>query len=210
MGILRLPSKTSFGRREGGVTGSRVVEIHTFKESTWPAVWAIVSAICNAGDTFTYPTDLSPEQGRAMWIRQSPGKTRVARLTDGEIVGTSHMGPNHMGPGKHIATASFMVAESQRGYGIGRALMIDALSWARSENYIGMQFNAVAASNTAAVSLYREMGFDIVGSIPTGFRHPSQGFVDLYVMYKCLTDASDCNGNRDHRSSSEDQEVAVP
>jgi len=79
-----------------------------------------------------------------------------------------------------------MVAKKHRGRGIGRALVSDALNWAREFGYAGIQFNAVAASNAVAITLYRSMGFDIVGVIPGGFLHPSKGYVDLYVMYKCV------------------------
>lgn len=49
-----------------------------------------------------------------------------------------------------------------------------------------MQFNAVAASNLRAVGLYESLGFEIVGTVPEGFRHPEEGYVGLHVMYRRL------------------------
>ena len=49
-----------------------------------------------------------------------------------------------------------------------------------------MQFNAVAASNQHAVGLYRSLGFEIVGTVPEGFRHPRYGYVDLLILYRRL------------------------
>jgi ribosomal protein S18 acetylase RimI-like enzyme len=49
-----------------------------------------------------------------------------------------------------------------------------------------MQFNAVVASNTRAVSLWRSLGFEILATIPEGFRHPTDGYVGLHVMYRPL------------------------
>jgi ribosomal protein S18 acetylase RimI-like enzyme len=49
-----------------------------------------------------------------------------------------------------------------------------------------MQFNFVVSTNERAVALWKRCGFAIVGTIPEGFRHPSRGFVDAYVMYRRL------------------------
>ena len=49
-----------------------------------------------------------------------------------------------------------------------------------------MQFNAVVASNNAALELYSRFGFSVVGTVPSAFAHPSLGRVSLYVMYRAL------------------------
>jgi len=54
------------------------VDIHSFGEANWPGVWEIVDSVCRSGGTFTYPTVLSPDQGRTLWTRRAPGRTRVA------------------------------------------------------------------------------------------------------------------------------------
>ena len=49
-----------------------------------------------------------------------------------------------------------------------------------------MQFNAVVESNTRAVALWRSLGFEVLATIPEGFRHPVKGYVGLHVMYRRL------------------------
>lgn len=49
-----------------------------------------------------------------------------------------------------------------------------------------MQFNAVVESNHAAVRLWQDLGFDIIGTVPEAFEHPTLGRVDLHVMYQKL------------------------
>lgn len=49
-----------------------------------------------------------------------------------------------------------------------------------------MQFNAVVETNTHAVRLCLSLGFEILGTLSEGFRHPAQGFVGLHVMYRRL------------------------
>ena len=157
--------------------------IRDFAESDWPAVWDIVRTVVRAGDTYPYATDMSQEVARSVWIEQPPAATVVAE-ENGRIVGTAKMGPNRGGPGAHVSTASFMVADGQRGRGVGTALCRHALSWAEQHGYASMQFNAVVETNVAAVEVYRRLGFVIVGTVPRAFDHPQHGRVGLHIMYR--------------------------
>ena len=49
-----------------------------------------------------------------------------------------------------------------------------------------MQFNAVVESNTRAVGLWRSLGFEIVGTVPKAFDHPTLGYVGPHLMYRRL------------------------
>ena len=40
--------------------------------------------------------------------------------------------------------------------------------------------------NEGAIHLWQKLGFDIVGTLPGAFRHPQQGYVDAFVIYKKL------------------------
>ena len=152
----------------------------------WPAIWPIVREVVVAADTFTYDPAMTQDEGRAMWMVGPPGRTTAASNAREAIVGTANMYANRAGPGAHVASASFMVAASARGHGVGRALVEDALEWARAAGFRAMQFNAVAATNTAAVSLYESLGFTIVGTVPEAFDHPQRGLVGLHVMHRRL------------------------
>jgi ribosomal protein S18 acetylase RimI-like enzyme len=79
-----------------------------------------------------------------------------------------------------------MVAPAARGRGVGRALGEDFLEWARAEGYRAAQFNAVVETNTAAVELWRSLGFRIIGTVPEAFRHPRAGYVGLHIMHRRL------------------------
>ena len=158
------------------------MEIRPFAEPDWPQVWPIVLSVVRAADTFPYDPAMTEAEARAIWIEAPPGQTVVA-VEGGAILGTAKMGPNRPGPGSHIATASFMVAGDARGRGVGKAICRFTLDWARQQGFAGMQFNAVAESNTGAVALYRQLGFEIVGTVPGAFAHPTLGRVGLHIMY---------------------------
>jgi len=158
------------------------MEIRPFIETDWPRVWPIVRDIVRAADTFVYDPAMTEAEARALWIEAPPGLTVVA-LEDERMLGSAKMGPNRPGPGSHVATASFMVPAEARGRGIGKALCRYALAWARERGFAGMQFNAVAESNAGAVKLYRQLGFQIVGTVPGAFAHPTLGRVGLHIMY---------------------------
>ncbi|MGW1056797.1 N-acetyltransferase family protein [Micromonospora rubida] len=156
--------------------------IREFVEGDWPRVWEIVGAVVRAEETFPYDPTTTSGQAYDMWVERPPGLTVVAVEGD-RVLGTAKMGTNRPGPGSHVSTASFMVAADARGRGVGTALCRHALDWARERGYAGMQFNAVVETNRTAVELYRRHGFEVVGTVPGAFAHPSLGRVGLHVMY---------------------------
>jgi GNAT superfamily N-acetyltransferase len=152
------------------------------RDDDWPAIWSFMSRIVRAADTFPYDPNMSEAEAKAMWLVD---RTVVA-VDDGAIVGTANMYANRPGPGSHVASASFMVDPAHWGKGAGRALCEDALDWASQQGFRGMQFNAVAATNTRAITLYESLGFEIIGTVPGAFLHPTEGYVGLCVMYRAL------------------------
>lgn len=162
------------------------MRIREYRDSDWPQVWPIAEQVIRAGDTFCYDPDQSESRARHLWITPPPGHVVVA-LEGEEVVGTANMYANRPGPGSHIASGNFMVKQEARGAGVGRALGSYLLEWARRSGFAGVQFNAVAASNVAAVGLYESLGFAIIGTVPGAFAHPRLGRVGLHVMFCDLT-----------------------
>jgi len=80
------------------------------------------------------------------------------------------------------------VSPEARGLGIGRAMGEHCLGEARRFGFGAMQFNFVVSTNEPALHLWKELGFKIVGTLPGAFRHAQKGYVDVYVMFRSLTD----------------------
>ena len=166
--------------------GGASAAIREATAADWPALWEIVRPVLRAADTYTIDAGLDSDAARAFWMAPPSERVTVAEA-EGRVLGTGHMGPNRGGPGAHIANASYMVSPEARGRGVGRALVVDSIAWARRAGYDALQFNAVAESNRGAVALYRDLGFVILGTVPGGFAHPVEGKVGLHVMYLSLT-----------------------
>jgi GNAT superfamily N-acetyltransferase len=102
------------------------------------------------------------------------------------VLGSANMYANRPGPGSHVASASYMVNPAHWGKGTGRALVEDSLDWARRAGFEAIQFNAVTETNASAVALYRSLGFEVIGTVPEAFLHPTDGYVGLHVMHRRL------------------------
>lgn len=159
--------------------------IRDAREQDWEQIYPFFSAIVAAGETYAYPENLSLEDAREYWIATPPGRT-VAAVQDDLVVGSATMGPNRPGRGSHVATASFMVDPANQGRGIGRALGLDVLDWARASGYRSIQFNAVVETNHAAVHLWQSLGFAILATVPLSFNHRRHGYVGLHLMFQQL------------------------
>lgn len=153
---------------------------HKDFEQIWPIFYEIVSA----GETYALPPDTTKEHARKIWM-DSPRETYVA-VQDGEINGTYYIKTNQEGPGSHVCNCGYMVSSSARGQGLATAMYEHSQQVAKNLGYKAMQFNFVASTNKAAVRLWTKLGFDIVGSLPKAFHHPSRGLVDALIMYKWL------------------------
>src|SRR5262245_55487013 len=148
------------------------------------AIWDIFHAVVAHGDTYVFDAQTPREEGLAYWFR--PDTYTYVAERDGQAVGTYILRGNQPALGSHVANAAFMVSPTARGSGIGRRLGEHCLAEARRLGFRAMQFNFVVSTNEAAVRLWQQLGFQIVGTLPGAFRHARHGFVDAYVMFAVL------------------------
>jgi GNAT superfamily N-acetyltransferase len=163
--------------------------IREAREDDWPRIWPVIHDVITEQQTFPYDPAMSEDDAKRVWLLTAPARVVVA--ADGNLIlGTANMYANRPGPGSHVASGSLMVAKQARGNGVGRALTIDMISWARRSGFAAIQFNAVVDTNTAAVLLYESLGFVTLGVAPGAFRHPILGPVGLRIMWLDLPDAA--------------------
>ena len=101
----------------------------------------------------------------------------------GEIVGLYILHPNNVGRCGHICNTSYAVKSVRRGQHIGEQLVKDSLAVGARLGFRILQFNAVVASNTHALHLYKRLGFTQLGRIPRGFRMKDGHYEDIVPHY---------------------------
>jgi len=151
------------------------------------ALWSIFHAVVAAGDTYVFAPDTSREDALAYWY--GAGIATFVATEDGRVLGMYKLVANQRDLGSHVGNASFMVAADAHGKGIGKALGEHCIDEARRRGFRALQFNFVVSTNTAAVALWKKLGFAVVGTLPGAFRHASLGDVDAYVMYRRIDPA---------------------
>jgi L-amino acid N-acyltransferase YncA len=161
------------------------VKIHPATEADHDAIWQIFQSVIAPGDTYAFDPEMSREEALAYWFGAGTA-TYVAENNDA-VLGTYIIRPNQLGGGSHVANAAFMVAPGVQGRGTGRKMGEHSLQEARRLGFRAMQFNFVVSTNRAAIHLWQSLGFAITGTLPGAFRHPVDGFVDVFVMFQDLT-----------------------
>lgn len=160
------------------------MDIVPLAKKDFSIIWPLMKPIIRAGEAYALPRDMGFAAARAYWF-SSTGHVFVA--LDGEtVLGTYYWKPNRLGGGGHVANAGFMVNAAARGRGVAQALCQHALDQARQADFTAMQFNFVVSSNSAAVYVWKKMGFVEIGRIPCGFAHPTLGFVDVLILHRGL------------------------
>jgi L-amino acid N-acyltransferase YncA len=159
-------------------------------DADWDRMRAIFYAVIATGTSYVFAPDTSDDDARAYWL--GPGiSTWVAEDEgDGRILGMYKLIPNRRDRGSHIGNASFMVDPNSQGRRVGETLGRHCLHKAKRAGFLAIQYNFVVSTNTAAVRLWRKLGFEIVGTLPKAFRHEELGLVDVYVMHRPLDDIS--------------------
>jgi ribosomal protein S18 acetylase RimI-like enzyme len=82
-----------------------------------------------------------------------------------------------------VATAAYGLDTAARGLGVGRSMGEHSLRRARAAGYHAVQFNFVVSTNTAAVRLWKDLGFQVLATLPGAFRHRELGPVDAHVLW---------------------------
>ena len=144
---------------------------------------AIWNDVVEEGAAFPQMEALSEREAHEFFAAQSfAGIAEEA----GEIAGLYILHPNNVGRCGHICNASYAVRSTLRGRGLGGLLVNHSLQKARELGFRIIQFNAVVATNKAALCLYEKLGFARLGTIPGGFLAKGGRYEDIILHYKAL------------------------
>lgn len=157
------------------------ITIKQFTENDIEAANAIWNEVVKEGIAFPQSEELSEKLGIEFFKSQS--FTGVAYDENGEAVGLYILHPNNVGRCGHICNASYAVKSEKRGQHIGEILVKHCIEKAKEAGFGILQFNAVVATNTAALKLYKKLGFTQLGTIPNGFLMKDGHYEDIIPHY---------------------------
>lgn len=158
-------------------------EIVPYTEADVDAMIEIWNEVVNDGVAFPQLDELNHKTGVEFFGKQD--FVGVAKV-NGEVAGLYILHPNNVGRCGHICNASYAVRSDMRGKHIGELLVTDCLKKAKELGYKILQFNAVVATNTSALELYKKLGFVQLGVIPGGFLMKDGHYEDIIVHYHTL------------------------
>ena len=113
--------------------------IRRFEPTDWPAVWSLLQATFQAGDTYAFAPESTEAAIHQAWI-EAPSRTFVACDSDGKLLGTYFIKPNQPGLGAHVCNCGYVVAPEAQGQGIATA---DVRTLASRGRDIGISRDAV-------------------------------------------------------------------
>jgi ribosomal protein S18 acetylase RimI-like enzyme len=161
------------------------ITVREFSMEDLPAMVTIWNEVVEDGIAFPQIELLDETSGIDFFKSQSFSGVAIDNEQD-TIVGLYILHPNNVGRCGHISNASYAVKSGERGKKIGKILVLHCIAKAKEIGFTILQFNAVVISNTAAIRLYKKLGFIQLGVIPNGFLMKDGSYQDIVPHYYML------------------------
>jgi L-amino acid N-acyltransferase YncA len=161
-----------------------MINIRSARPTDADQIWDILQPVFRAGETYTIARDINRDEALAYWFLA--GNQVFVAEEDGEVLGTYYLRANQRGGGSHVCNCGYMTASHATGRGVARTMCLHSKEEAKRFGFRAMQFNFVVSTNERAVKLWQNLGFEIVGRLPSAFQHPHKGYVDAVVMFTTL------------------------
>lgn len=117
---------------------------------------------------------------------QSKSSFTYGAFAEGELVGIITLYEEELNKLRHRAHIGAMyVSPSQRGLGLGKALMEEAIMKAKRIEGVEQVYLAVVSTNESAKRLYSSLGFEVFGSEKKGLKLENNMYydVDFMILY---------------------------
>ena len=104
---------------------------------------------------------------------------------DGQIAGNCEFKGKTKQRARHRCTFGIALYQKYWGFGIGTALLTALLDEAKRHGYEQAELDVIAG-NKRAVSLYKNLGFEICGTRPHDLKYADGTYADAHLMVKKL------------------------
>ena len=131
---------------------------------------------------------LSLEETRAILAASHEADDQLCLLAkmDDQIIGLINVRSQNPYRISHIGGIFMALRKAYWGYGIGRILLEEAITWAQEMGRLKRLELTVQVRNERAVRLYKACGFDIEGIKKRGARTDEGEWLDLYYMGRLI------------------------
>jgi RimJ/RimL family protein N-acetyltransferase len=159
--------------------------IRKAKESDAKAIGEIVDSV--ASEKYY----VVPESSREDWneaireIKNRKGIITVAQV-NGKIVGMAHIVRGKFEKNRHVGFLGITILKDFRRIGIGTAMMVRLIEWAKKQEDLEKISLTVFSTNKAAINLYGKLGFKMEGKSKKQYKIDGK-YVDEITMGKFLT-----------------------
>jgi RimJ/RimL family protein N-acetyltransferase len=113
-------------------------------------------------------------------LKRHPDAAVFVADDDGAVVARLSIARDPHASSRHVADLGLMVAATHRRRGIGRALLEQAVAWAREAGVTKLELH-VFPWNEAAIALYERFGFEREGLRRRHYRRDGE-YVDAILM----------------------------
>ena len=126
------------------------------------------------------------QQQRIEEFARHPDKLLVIAAQDGCVLSMTNVeaGPHHRR--RHVGTIGLSIRPDWRGIGLGTAIMQALIDWAAEHRNIEKLILGVWSKNTAAIALYKKMGFVEEGRKIRDVKYANGYYDDCVLMYKMV------------------------
>ena len=159
-----------------------MIKVTGFTKENSTEVIEVWNSVVEDGRAFPQEIPFTYDEGVAFF----EGQTFTGVAYDDEtleVVGVYILHPNFVGRCSHICNTSYAVKKGKRGLGIGKLIVTHSMEKARECGFKILQLNAVIASNTPALNLYKKLGLIPLGPIKDAFRNKDGEYEDIIPHY---------------------------
>lgn len=156
---------------------------------------AIISVISRA-DTETlflarnpgeFGTSIEKEKSIIEDVLKSQDSTWFVAEYDEKVVGQCSVGlVRGYQRYRHRAEVAFVLVKEFCDMGIGGKMMLECIKWCEEHHVTQIELDVVT-KNDRALTMYKNFGFEIVGTLPNALKYGDGTYADEYKMVKRLS-----------------------
>lgn len=165
--------------------------IRTIKTEDAEAMISLISTVDTetlflARNPGEFDTGVEKERAIIDGVLNNPNSTWFVAECDGRVIGQCYVGlVSGYQRFRHRAELSFIILQEFCNMGIGGKMMEECLKWCKVHQVSQAELDVVT-NNERALKMYRDFGFEIVGTVPKALKYLDGSFADEYKMVKFL------------------------